>query len=510
MEPLLALKKIFFTSSAIYISEDFVDIAEAKITFGGMKISSLQRIPFSKRLKDPSFSDMTDEIDNALSKIFPKDADKPIRIAINVENKYLILRRFSIRDIPRAELDQAIVFEAQKYIPSLIDNLTYGFKTYSRRPGLQEVVFAASETKNIHEITDYFGGMNILPSTIEPVPILLARSIDLKKNIKKDSACIFIHYEPANKVILCEISSRYPYFFRELSIAPDGDELEGQRGSAEITYPTLKSVWPRIEPDVIGGIDYLRKETNEKVEKIFISGFAPSDDEAMLSQEFGIPFERPDLSYFQGIEAEAKDRYLPALALLYDSQHKPFLNIAPQETVSADIWALKTVAVRSLAVLGIILIIHFFLAGIGVKKKAALEKAREGFAQYTDISRNAVKDDVTKYKNALVEKAVLINGFIEKKYYLSEKLSQLQEVFPPECWIDYLDYANKADDASSLSLTLKGFVLGGASATDINKILEAVKQNKKLMRGFKGAELVSVEKKELYKKEITEFEIILR
>lgn len=508
MEPLLAFKKTFLESTAIYLTEDFIDIAESKLVFGGMKILSLRRIPFSKQPKDSSYSDRSTEIDNILSKVFLDDTKKPVRIAINVRNKHLILRRFTIRDIPRGEMEQAVAFEAQKYIPSLIDNLTYGFKAYTRRPGLREVVFTASETKNIHEITDYFGAMNILSSVIEPVPILLARSLDLKKNLRENAAYIFIHYEPDNKVILCEISNRYPYFFRELAITGESEEEETKPGIRELNYPTLKDVWPHIERDVIGGIEYLRKETNEKIDRIFISGFTPSVDETALSQEFGIPFDRPDLSFFKDIEPGTKDRYLPTMMLLYDSQRKPLLNIAPKEIVRNDLWALKTVALWSLAVFFIIIIIHSFLSGINSRKAAVLEKTRQGFDKYGDISRQATRDDVVGYKNTLIEKAVLVNGLIERKYYLTEKLGQLQNTLPQECWIEYFNYIDNADDPSAISLTLKGYVFG--AATDINKIFEAIKQNKKLMQGFKSAELISVEKKEMYKRELTEFEIALR
>ena len=508
MEPLLALKKIFFLSTAIYVGEDFIDVAEGTTIFGGMNISLLKRFPIEKNAKSPLSADTNTEIGKLIMKLFPKEEDRPYRIAINAANTRLILRRFTIRGVSKNEIDQAIIFEAQKHIPSLIDNLTYGFKSYVLRPGLREIVFAAVETKSIRETIDFFAENNMHASTIEPVPILLARSLSLKKNSKK-GAYIFVHYEPHNRVILCEISHRYPYFFRELVISPD----EAVGNASDLSYPTLKAVWPHIEKDVIGGIDYLRKETKEKVDKIFISGFEPSADESALSQEFGVPFVRPDMSFFKNADVNTKDRHLPVLMLLHDLQNKPFMNIAPEDVVKNDLWTLKKVATKSLAIFLAIIVAHLFISGINNVKASRVATAQKGFAAYGGISGATSRADVLRYKDMLTGKASLINALIDKKYYLTEKLIQLNAVLPAECWVDDINYTNKISAESiAPALTMRGFVFAPtpSGGTDPNKILEAIKQDKKIMDGFKNAELISVTKKGHLKSEITEFEIVLK
>ncbi|MDD5173335.1 MAG: hypothetical protein PHV48_00710 [Candidatus Omnitrophica bacterium] len=509
MEPLLAFKKIFFSSTAIYVSEDFIDVAEGSTVFGGMKISLLKRFPIEKNTKGLSYVDTNVEIGKLIVKLFPKEEDRPYRIAINVPNARLILRRFSIKGVSKNEIDQSIVFEAQKYIPSLIDNLTYGFKSYVLRPGLREIVFAAVETKNIRETIDFFSENNIHASTIEPVPALLARSLSLKKNLSKKGAYVFIHYEPHNRVILCEISHRYPYFFKELVIP----QVEAGKNENGLSYPTLKAVWPHIEKDVIGGIDYLRKEAKERVDEILISGFEPSADELDLSREFGVPFARPDMSFFKNTDEKIKDRHLPVLMLLHDLQNKPFLNMAPEDVVKNDLWILKKVAMRSLIIFLVIIVAHLFLLGINNAKAGRVANAQKGLAAYEGISGTISREDILRYKDTLTGKAALINTLIDKKYYLTEKLTQLNAALPEECWVDNISYVNKTSaEPAAPVLTVRGFVFAAtpSSNTDPNKILEAIKQNKKIMSGFKSIELVSVTKKEYLKNEITEFEIVLK
>jgi len=508
MSPLKTIKKIFLSNAAVYISEDFIDVARADAVIGGMKITSLRRFPVRKKTGSALSSDISADLDKDFAAIFPDRADRPYRIAMNIRNNHLILRRFTIRSIPGKEMAQAVAFEAQKYIPSLIDNLTYAYKIHSRRQGMQEIVFAAAETKNIREITDYFQTNNILPSTIEPVPALLARSLNLNRNLKKRGTYIFIHYEPFNKVILCEISYRSPYFFREIILSPD-DEREKD---AELSYPTLKSAWPHIERDVIGGIEYLRKEANEKVEKIFISGFRHSPDDASISEEFGLPFERPDLSFFKGMESADKDRYLPLLMLLHDLQRGPFLNVAPADIVKSDLWVLKTVATRSFAAFAAILLIHALLAGANAQKARAVAREKTGLAVSERVNPNATGKEIMNHARTVVGRAEFIDNLMSKRHFLTEKLTRLGEILPDECWVDKIDYSNQGlGEKRGISLAIKGFALAGpAGGADPNKISESIKQDKKIMSGFKEAELTSLVKKEFYGKEIAEFEITLK
>ncbi|MFA5256460.1 MAG: hypothetical protein WC419_07185, partial [Candidatus Omnitrophota bacterium] len=450
MEPLLALKKIFFSNTAIYVGEDFIDVAEGTTVFGGMNISLLERFPIEKSTKGPLPADTNIEIGKLIMKLFPREEDRPYRIAINAANSRLILRRFTIKGVSKNEINQSVIFEAQKYIPSLLDNLTYGFKSYVLRPGLREIVFAAVETKSIHETIDFFAENNMHASTIEPVPILLARSLTLKKNLTKKGTYIFIHYEPRNRVILSEISHGYPHFFKDITIPLDAVAGNG----IDISYPTLKTVWPYIEKDVIGGIDYLRKETKEKVNEIFISGFEPSADESALSQEFGVPFARPDMSFFKNVDDKTKDRHLPVLMLLHDLQNKPLLNIAPEDVVKSDLWTLKKVVAKSLAIFLAIIVAHLIISGVNNANAGRVANVQKKFSEYGGISGAVSKADVLRYKDTLTTKALLISTLIDKKHYLTEKLTQLNAVLPAECWIDDIKYADKISaEPSAAALT---------------------------------------------------------
>ena len=342
--PILSdIKKIFLTGTAIYITDDFVDIAVAGPAVGGLKISSLKRFPLFKNIKGLSYAEAKEELDRIFEKAFPEEAPKPYRVAVNIRNENFILRHFMLRSIPKNELRQAIIFEAQKYVPYSMDDLSYGFKVCDKRGDSEHIVFAASEMKNITGIIEYFKNKNMLASVIEPVPALAARALSLERKLDKSSAYISLHYEPTNKVIITGMCYRNPQFFKEIQLFPGEEEFK----TAELNYPSLKDIWTIIENDVLGGVEYLRRETKKNVETIFVSGFSFSSDDEHLAREFGMRFERANLNFAKNSDSETRDRFLPTIALLYDSMHTPFINLAPEETVHEDLWVFRPIAIRA-------------------------------------------------------------------------------------------------------------------------------------------------------------------
>ena len=127
------LKKNIFTGTAVYIGDDFVDIARTELTLKGSKITYLQRFPTLKNIKRLSYSEAKEELDRIIEKSAGFEKNKPSRIAVNLKNDYFLLRRFTVKEIPEAELQKAIIFEAQKYLPYAVDDLVYNFEKCDKK-----------------------------------------------------------------------------------------------------------------------------------------------------------------------------------------------------------------------------------------------------------------------------------------------------------------------------------------------------------------------------------------
>ena len=502
------VKKNFFNITSIYISEQFVDIAKGKTSLGGLVVTYLERFPLSKNLKSTPLAELSDEIDKILRQAFPNNEDKPHRVAVNILNSHLVLRRFAISGLSPNEIPQAVPFEVQKYIPCPIDSLCYGYRSYSTGKGSSEIVFVAAEIKHVDEIVNYFKERDILPSIIEPVPVLLAGLLNTGKEKNRSGAYIFVHYEPPGKVILCEITRKYPFFFREIKL----DDEEGIASLDNFNYPDINKAWPIVEKHVLSGIDYLRKEASATVEKIFVSGFAASQNEEALFAEFEIPIERVRLPFIKQSSVENIDRYVPALALLNDSAKKPLLNIAPQDIVRRDIFGIKSVLIKAGAALLGILLLHVLLLNINGQKSKSIDFKANRFASRTEVGPKSPRSEVTRYEQAVAQKVTFINSVITRKQALSGILAELGNIMPPVSWIEKLTYSDVLDVGGGSNLTFSGVIFGPSDddMVSANKIFEDIKKSSVMMNFFKEAELVSVEKKELYGNETTDFTITLK
>ncbi|MBN1354297.1 MAG: pilus assembly protein PilM [Candidatus Omnitrophica bacterium] len=498
-----------FANTAIYMSADFVDIVKAEATFKGVRIAFLQRYPILKDIKDMEDAETWAEVEKALSMAF-KEA-RPEKVALNVMDRFLLLRRFSFKKVPESELKKVIVFEAQKYVPYPMESLVFGFEKCGKRKDLQEILFVAVETKNIDHIVEYFKGKNIIASIIEPTPGIIANILCREAHIEKEKAYISVHYEPSNKIVITGIVGQAPYFFRDINIVSGEDEFK----TTELRYPSVTDLWGAIQQDVLGAIEYVKKEAKKDIEKIFISGFSFNETEKKMQEDLEMPVERLKFSRFDFESTDDYDRYMPALSLAYDAVHRPTLNLAPRAIVENDIASYKPMVARAGIFLCAILGLHIFLAAVNlaqnVKIKNIDRNVKKHFNISTVVNAGSPEEDIARYKKFMEERAVFVYSALSDKIYVTEKLNRLGRDMPPNAWITSVNLRNFIQKKRAGSLTIKGavYVQAGTGASEINDIIESIKNDSKMMKGFKDVKLISLKKKELSDKEITEFEIIL-
>jgi len=502
------IKKVFFTGTAIYISDDFVDIVKARRTLKGIDVFFLQRYPLLKSIKDTPYSDAQEELESIFDKAFPNEADIPYRVAVNLRNASVILRYFTLKGVPQNEVKGAISFEAQKYVPYAIDDLVYSFRTYMTTHDSSEVIFAAAEKKDVRLITEYYGERKMLPSIVEAAPILMARALTLGDSIKKDDAYVSIHFEPPNKAMITGIYRRHPHFFREISIFPGDEEFK----TSELGYMPLRDAWPIIERDVVGGVEYMKKVTKKEIEKIFISGFSFFSDENNISGEFGIPFERTRLSFAKDGNIENEDRYLPALALIYDCLNQPLLNLAFDETIRKDLWALKGVFRKSAAAMTVIIAIHLLLQPVYSARRHKIAELKKEFAAYKTVGADISPADIRRYKESIEQKAMLIDNIITRRLSLVEKLGRLGDDIGANAWLNEAEYMSTLEEKPKTFFNLRGAIYAGAEtgAASANAMVQSLKRDDIMMRGFKEAEMASIKKAKFLDGDINEFEIVLK
>jgi len=504
------LKRKLQFGTAIYISDDFMDVASAVVSEKGIKAVNVERYPFSANIKQYSYMEARGELDAALAKAFPNPTVQPSRVAVNLKSDTFLLRRFPVQKSESRSLSKTVAFEIQKDIPYPIEDLAFNFKVCEKRKGETEVLFAASEKKYINDVLSFFlTEHGMLPSAIETAPAFIASGVTRTAHIL-NKAYLSVHYEPANRVLVTGILNKEPHFFRELGI-PSVSQEETER-PAEFKYPTLKELWPMIEQDIVGTIEYLKKEASRPIEKILISGFAISGDEQIIANELGIPLERIDLTKMHGIALADKDRYLPVLSLLDASFGKTSLNLAPQDFTYQDFWMFRPVLEKAVITLSVILLAHFFMMGMILLKNNEVRSIKQEAAMYKLMSTESTRDEINRLQTITQQQAAAVSNALGKRVLLTEKLVRLGEDFNERAWVNNIIFSAGFGKSGDNLFRVDGSIYGSteANTSEVNKIAQQMKNDKIMMTGFNDVKLLFVKRKKIGDKEVTEYQIVLR
>ncbi|MDD4957292.1 MAG: hypothetical protein PHH49_06170 [Candidatus Omnitrophica bacterium] len=504
------LREILTRITAVYISHDFIDVGQMEIGFSGGKVDFIQRYPVKRSLRHAPLATINAELGKAMEKCIDMENEKPARIAVNLKNDFFLLRRFSFAKVPEAEIENAVSFEMQKYIPFRAEDISHNFKKVGVIDDRQEVVFGAAEKTNLNNLLQFFVSKGMIPSIAEPEPVLMTRALWKEGSIERDKAYLALHYEPTNKVVITGILDGYPYFFRELNLVPVDEDFE----TTELSYPPVRNVWGMIEQDVYNATEYLGKEGGKNISKLFISGFAPGhSEEEDISREIGIPIERLKLKEYSSVALQDKDRFVPILTLMHEAVEGPMLNLAPKEIRWRDIWTYKPVLQRSGILLGVILLVHLVLVGVGVFQDRSIAGIRAQFKAYSMIAPDATEAEIEVVRDNTRSKVEFIGGAIKRRKFLSEKMEEICKDVPPNAWLDQINYRNTltpGDDKDMFRVIGSVYFSDPAETVDVNYIVNSIKKDDTLMRGYEKVDLVEVKKKNVIDKEINEFETILK
>ncbi|MBF0216952.1 MAG: hypothetical protein HQL30_08175 [Candidatus Omnitrophica bacterium] len=505
-----------YRGAVVYVSDDYVDLAVAEPSFSGMKITRLERIPFGMNSRNLSEEELFSFLGTLLNEFFENEGKALLRIATNIRNDYFIVRRFSFPEVPDTEAEKVAVFEAQKYLPCALGSLSYRIRKLDRNKGTQSVVLAGAENKDIAKIIKVFGERGLFASVIEAEPLLVARGMELSETIRPSSNYLSIHFEPISKVVITAMRGSQPFFMREIILAKDNVSAKGMRDLKEYSLE-LRDVWGAIEMDVANTYEFLKKDTGKDVEKIFISGFARSDGDEEVLSRFQKPVKRIDLKKVKGVSDEDKDRFIPAIALLYDTFNTPLFNLSFPATSYNDPWTYKPVAVMGVWLASIILVAHLglgFYNGAIIRETAGMNSASDGFRLIPGISASRVsKKAVEDMRDARKKTASFLSETFAGKYFLAEKISRLSPNMSGAMWIGGVSFSvDMIKGKTEVELIFAGniFTPREKDIEQLNDFVGRLKSDPKFMAGFKSIRLSSVKKeKAVGDKAIWSFQLIL-
>lgn len=246
---------------------------EDKVTLVEFEKNAPHRVislPFSGKNGSPSpfSSNFSEEIEITLffRKLLEENPIGNSLFYISLPIKEIILRSFVIPFAKEEDVKNIVKFEAKKYLPIDIQELTFVFYTIpfveDKAKHLQ-VIFFAVRKDCLERYTRIFKQVNIMISYCEPCVVSLAKVLLFKKEISPTVHLAFVVLEK-NSGRICFINRGIPQFIREFTFGP-------QPGQEEAQVP-VENLNLRIVNEVANSFDfYTRQFSIDPVGEILIS-----------------------------------------------------------------------------------------------------------------------------------------------------------------------------------------------------------------------------------------------
>jgi Tfp pilus assembly PilM family ATPase len=223
----------------------------------------------------PFRSNFSEEIQ--ITAIFQKMLqDHQITVApfyVSLPVKEIILRSFTIPFVKQEDIQNAIKFEAKKYLPIDVQDLNFVFYTIpyteNKVKRLQIILFAVRK-ESLARYERIFQQANVKISYGEPCMVSLAKVLLFKKEISLSDHLAFLILD-GNLGRICFINRGIPQFIREFSI--------GSNASLDEAPSSTETLNLKIVNEVGNSIDfYARQFIGEPVEQILVSAEEVGED----------------------------------------------------------------------------------------------------------------------------------------------------------------------------------------------------------------------------------------
>lgn len=126
----------------------------------------------------------------------------------------IIIREITIPNMDESELKGAVRFEAERYIPTSLDNYIIDYKVLSKNDTEQSVLFVASPDKLIDEYIQLASSLKMRIKSIDIFPNAVIKGLKFfKKDLSEINAIIDIGYNYSNVLM---INDGIYSFYREI------------------------------------------------------------------------------------------------------------------------------------------------------------------------------------------------------------------------------------------------------------------------------------------------------
>jgi len=441
---------------------------------------------------------------------------KDVIVSLPISN--IILRSFYMPTMPKDELDTAVKFEAQKYIPFRLENLTYDYQSFRVKEDKGKkirIIFVGIKNELLEKYNFALEQLDLKVKFIEPSPVSLLRALIFKDKInqKQTQALVEVNSKGGSIIISDKGIPSFINDFKLPSITSEADKLKKD------------DLLAKLVNDIRLSIDYYQRHTPKtKVSSIVL---CPEDipQEVIdgLKEEVGIPFVSVEAKEILELEDSIRigllhaygagiRNFLPVDSTI-DLNKKLAVTDKAELVMALRPKPLSPRQIKKVIQTGVIagaLVFVFFLFN--------LYQVSSIKSQTKNISKKQIAADSNlfslskkKLEKRLIEVKEKIRTFsgIKKEEALTPLLTGLAESLPDGVWLQSLTF-NNVVKKNVKNLDITGFCYAENRSVQINAINQFVsnlKKNPLFLEEFKVIDVRFMTQKKIDEWLITGFAI---
>jgi len=489
--------------TGIYLGGNFVAAARVAgkklVAFTKLYLSSLKEEGGKGMLKEDVLWEAL--INKSLREIKGENDE----VFVSLGDRGFIFRCFDMPMMKKKEIDSAIRYEIEKYIPFKIEELMWDY-SYSKLPQHKNINLSFVGIKNVsfNKFNELFAGLNIKVLSIEPSAIALARVIKSLKDAKGTRSFALLDFLEAESYITFFYND-LPVFNRYLGTFNKEDKITIDRLIEEVRISIqyfkrefrnydLNKLFILCNPGILGLISYLKKNIDI--------------DSIVLTAE--------DIVKEKGAELEHLKAYAAATLPLFPAKFKPVFrplreSIPNKKDMAVTYPSLNYMLVTALAVIGVVGCIFLYsilqnkLSSTGYKFKK--EEENIGLSNNMRNEQPQIIEQSIKAQESKIQKLKDAFGRLRVTHGI---LAKLPYILPKGMWLHNLRLEN--NNQHKLSLRISGYVFLGNKEQEkntINNFVSALKKDKDFSNTFTRINIVSIARSKIKSYNVMSFSFIL-
>ncbi|MCK4993655.1 MAG: pilus assembly protein PilM [Candidatus Omnitrophica bacterium] len=525
----------FFRSTVgLYIGQKTVQLAQLQAVAGRIQLTNFVHVDIFEETQVEG-TDKDELIVNAIRKAINKSKIDLRKVNTVLMPGMVLLRYFQMPRISSEEMEEAVRFEARKYIPFKLEEAVTGFYILkddqeSRKLGILSLV---TKEESIRQHLTILHKVGISPVAVETASFALLRLLEYAQEIDKQSSNVVL-YIYAQRINIIILKNGIPYFVRDISLAKKEEWIDdetaeflmgGKISSPDSRVVTLENMISELRIS----LEYYEKELGkEQASKIILCGELEDFDD--LEVVMNAAKDQPDSSCPLAIYLQ-KQFDLPVTTIdplknIITPKTKPLPYTFPmlavtigagmrnlcKSTVEIDLFrARKKTSIKSKIFVG-----KLIIAGMGAlvisfaalfiifsvfinREKNLLEQDKKNKPKFMDISHFS-DDKLKEGEKEVINRIAIYNKLVVEKFVVTDKLSVFPKVIPKGIWLTGINYSvdyssDKAVFLSNYTLGLSGKVFTDRKGVEIemvNAFTESLKTDDMFFDGFKVIKTGSV------------------